>query len=319
MRDYIIRRFFLIIPTLLIVTVILFGMVRFVPGSALELMVAEMEETAEVTEVTIEHVRQELGLDVPVHVQYARWFGDILRGDLGNSLWTGRSISEELIEKLPVSLELGIIAVVIGLIIALPIGVYSAIRQDTGADYIGRTAAIIGLSLPNFWLATMLMVYPAIWWGWSPPVKYIPFTTDPLGNAFQFLWPGLIMGTAHAAGTMRMTRTMMLEVLRQDYIRTAWAKGLRERAVVMRHAMKNAMIPVVTMIGMQIPGILNGAVIMETIFALPGVGYYIVEGVRTRDYTVIQGVNLFLAAALMVVNLVTDLTYAWLDPRIRYK
>ena len=217
--------------------------------------------------------------------------------------------------------------------IALPVGIYSAIRQDTVADYLRRSVAIIGLATPNFWLAIMVMLYPAIWWGWSPPMEWIPFTEDPLGNLGVFIIPSLILGTAMAAATMRMTRTMMLEVLRQDYVRTAWSKGLKERVVIIRHAIKNALIPVITrsagligraaaaqpLCGLQLPILVGGAVIMENIFNLPGLGRLILDSLKNRDYPVVSGINLFFGTAVMGVNLMIDLLYPYLDPRVRYK
>jgi len=227
MSAYAIRRLLLIIPTVFIVTLIVFFSVRFVPGSVIDLMVAEMAtESGLGSELTAEYVRTALGLDVPVHVQYGRWLSGVVQGDFGNSLWTGRPITQEIISRLPVTVELGILAIIIALLISLPVGVYSAIRQDTLADYAGRTFAVLGLSVPNFWIATMVVVYPSIWWNWMPSVEYIPFFQNPMVNLLQFIIPAIIMGTSMSAGIMRMTRTMMLEVLRQDYIRTAWAKGL---------------------------------------------------------------------------------------------
>jgi peptide/nickel transport system permease protein len=214
---------------------------------------------------------------------------------------------------------LGVLSIVIGLVIALPVGIYSAIRQDTAADYLGRSIAIIGLATPNFWLAIMVMIYPAIWWGWAPPLELIPFTEDPLGNLGVFLIPSLILGTASAAATMRMTRTMMLEVLRQDYIRTAWSKGLRERVVVIRHTIKNALIPVVTLIGLQLPILVGGSVIIENIFNLPGLGRLMLTALTDRDYPVISGINMFFATVVVGINLLIDLLYAYLDPRVRYE
>ena len=203
--------------------------------------------------------------------------------------------------------------------IALPVGIYSAIRQDTAADYLGRSFAILGMATPNFWLALMVLLYPAIWWGWSPPLELVPFTEDPLGNLGVFIIPSLILGTASAASTMRMTRTMMLEVLRQDYIRTGWAKGLKERVVVLRHAIKNALIPVVTLIGLQLPILVGGSVIMENIFNLPGLGRLFVIALEDRDYPVVSGINLFFGTAVVLFNLLIDLVYAYLDPRVRYE
>ena len=219
---------------------------------------------------------------------------------------------------MPVTVELAVMAIVIGQLIALPVGVYSAMRQDTPADYVGRSIAIIGMATPNFWLALMVVLYPVIWWGWSPPMELIPFTEDPLGNLGMFIIPALIMGTALSAGMMRLTRTMMLEVLRQDYIRTAWAKGLKERVVITRHAVKNAFIPIVTAIGAELPMLVGGSVIMENIFNLPGLGQLFLNSVEARDYRVISGVNLVYAFVVMGSNLFIDLLYPYLDPRVRY-
>jgi peptide/nickel transport system permease protein len=266
-----------------------------------------------------EYLRRALGLDEPVHVQYWKWVGKAARGDLGTSLWSNRSITEEIVNKAPVSIELGIWALVTGLIIALPIGIYSAIRQDTWGDYAGRTFAILCISLPGFWLATIAVVYPAIWWNWSPALRYIPFTKDPVANIVQFAVPGIIMGASFSGGTMRLMRTMMLEVLRQDYIRTAWAKGLNERVVILRHAMKNAMLPVVTVVGMSLPMLIAGDVIFEQIFSLPGVGRYLLDAVGRRDYPIICGINLVIATLVLVSNLAVDLAYGWLDPRVQHQ
>jgi peptide/nickel transport system permease protein len=330
MRAYVIRRLLLLVPTLLLVTVLVFMVVRFIPGSVIDLMVAEMSMEASLgQQISEDYIKHSLGLDVPVHIQYLRWLGvmpkedgetkGVIQGDLGKSLWSGRSITSEMLAKIPVSFELGIFAMLTGLIIALPIGVYSAMRQDTWGDYAGRTFAILAISLPGFWIATMVIVYPSIWWGWSPSMEYIPFFKDPGGNIFQFAVPGIIMGLTLSGATMRMTRTMMLEVLRQDYIRTAWSKGLSERTVIMRHALKNALIPVVTMVGMQLPILIGGAVITEQIFALPGIGRFLVDAINRRDYPIISGINLVVAMVVLVVNLLIDLTYAWLDPRVQYR
>ena len=318
MRAYIIRRLLLIIPTLFILSILVFLSVRFIPGDVIDVMVAEMD-FYQGWDVDREALMRMMGLDVPVYVQYGRWMeGIFLHGTLGNSLLGAWTVEERIIDRLPVTLELGLLAIVIGLLIALPVGIYSAIRQDTAADYVGRSIAIIGLATPNFWLGIMVMVYPAIWWGWSPPMRLIPFTEDPLGNLGVFLIPSLILGTATAASTMRMTRTMMLEVLRQDYIRTAWSKGLNERVVIMRHAIKNALIPVVTLIGLQLPILVGGAVIMENIFNLPGLGRLMVNALESRDYPVVSGVNLFFGTAVLGINLMIDMIYPYLDPRVRY-
>ena len=335
MRAYIIRRLLLIIPTLFILSIIVFLSVRFIPGDIVDAMAAQIERSQPGMTIDREAVERMLGLDVPVYVQYGRWIGvlptpdwvtgeshfkGLLQGNLGHSMIRGKvAVDELIIGRLPVTIELGVLAIVIGLLIALPVGIYSAVRQDTAADYLGRSVAIIGLATPNFWLGMMVMIFPAIWWGWTPPLKLIPFTEDPLGNLGMFLLPSLIVGTATAASTMRMTRTMMLEVLRQDYIRTSWSKGLKERVVVLRHALKNALIPVVTLIGMELPIVVGGAVIMENIFNLPGLGQLMVNALIDRDYPLISGINLFFATAVVGINLMIDLIYAFLDPRVRYK
>ena len=331
MRAYIVRRLLLIIPTLFILSILVFLSVRFIPGDVIDTMV-DLEQSAMVG-IDREALLRMLGLDVPVYVQYGRWIGvlptpdfvtgkshfkGLLQGSLGESLMSPFTIEERILGRLPVTIELGLLATVIGLLIALPVGIYSAVRQDTAADYLGRSIAIIGLATPNFWLALMVIIFPSIWWGWSPSMELIPFVEDPLGNLGMFLIPSLILGTASAAATMRMTRTMMLEVLRQDYVRTAWSKGLKERVVIMRHAIKNALIPVVTLIGLQLPILVGGSVIMENIFNLPGLGRLMVVALEDRDYPVVSGVNLFFGTAVVGINLLIDLFYPFLDPRVRY-
>ena len=317
MRSYIIRRLLLMVPTLFIVTVIVFLLIRLIPGDLIGAMAEEMGPQVGLN-MDREAIERRLGLDVPIHVQFGRWIGDLLQGNLGTTLRGELPVVEQILPRLPVTFELGVMAIVIGLLIALPVGIYSAIRQDTAFDYLGRSVAIIGLATPNFWLGIMVMIYPAIWWGWSPPMELITFADDPLGNLGMFLIPSLILGTASAAATMRMTRTMMLEVLRQDYIRTAWAKGLNERVVVMRHALKNALIPVVTLVGFQLPILIGGSVIIEQIFVLPGIGRLLVSALSQREYHLVSAINLMLATAVIVINLMVDLTYAYLDPRVRY-
>lgn len=335
MRAYLIRRLLLIIPTLLIVTAIVFLSVRFVPGTVLDLMVAEMGELTGITDLNVEYLKGVLGLDVPLHIQYVRWLGvwpqapvdgetagkvsGILQGDFGTSLWRNESVMDNLLSRLPVSLELGAMALIIAWSIALPIGIYSAMRQDTVGDYVGRTFAILCISVPSFWIGTMVIVYPSILWGWTPSVVYIPLAEDVGGNLLQFIIPGAIMGMVMSGTTMRMTRTMMLEVLRQDYIRTAWSKGLRERTIIIRHAAKNAFIPVVTIVGGMVPILIGGTVIMEQIFCLPGVGRLMFDALNKRDYPVISGINTIIATVVLFVNVLVDITYAWLDPRIQYR
>jgi peptide/nickel transport system permease protein len=334
MKAYIIRRLLLIIPTLFILTIIVFLSVRFLPGDIIDATVAMMQSFSSETEFDREAIMRYMGLDVPVHVQYGRWIGvlptpdwvtgeshfkGLLQGTLGESLWGGLSIEERIIGRLPVTIQLGVLSIAIGLVIALPVGIYSAIRQDTAADYAGRSIAIIGLATPNFWLALMVMIYPAIWWGWSPPMDWVPFTEDPLGNLGVLIIPSVILGTAMSAGTMRLTRTMMLEVLRQDYIRTAWSKGLKERVVIIRHTIKNALIPIVTLIGLQLPLLVGGSVIIENIFNLPGLGRLFLMALEGRDYPMVSGINLVLSGVVMLNILLIDLIYPYLDPRVRYE
>ena len=318
MRAYIIRRLLLVIPTLFILSLIVFFSVRFIPGDTIDAMLGTVDFSAEVDREALERM---LGLDAPSHIQYVRWLGDILlHGSLGHSLVGNRDAVEQTIAgRLPVTIQLGLMSVVIGLVLALPVGIYSAIRQDTAADYAGRSVAIVGLATPNFWLAMMVMLYPAIWWGWSPPMEVIQFTADPLGSLGVFIIPSLILGTYLSAAAMRITRTMMLEVLRQDFVRTAWSKGLSERVVVLRHAVKNALIPIVTLIGLQLPILVGGSVIMENIFNLPGLGRLMLSALTDRDYPLVSGINLFFGTAVVAINLTIDLLYGYLDPRVRYQ
>ncbi len=327
MRAYVIRRLLLIIPTLILVTIIVFFTIRLIPTDVIDIMLTEQVESSSAYDR--ETLERELGLDAPLHIQYGRWLGflptpdegfnGILQGNLGESLWTKITVTNELKNRLPVSFELGLISLIIGQLIALPIGIYSAIRQDTVGDYISRTFAIVCIAVPSFWLGTMVMVFPALWWNWSPPMQYIRLTADPIGNLKMMLLPAAILGMVLSGTTMRMTRTMMLEVLRQDYIRTAWAKGLRERVVVMRHALKNALIPIVTIIGMQLPLLIGGSVIIENIFCLPGVGALMVRVINNRDYIVLSGLNLVMAVVVLLINLGVDVTYSYLDPRVHYQ
>ena len=317
MRTYVIRRFLLVVPTLFLVTIIVFLIVRSIPGDVIDVMMSEMSELG--ASLDRERIMQMLGLDLPVHVQYGRWIGGVLQGDLGVSLRGDVPITPKILARLPVTFELGVLAVIIGLLISLPIGIYSAIRQNTVGDYAGRGIAVTFISVPTFWTATMVMIYPALWWGWAPSVRLIPFTEDPLGNLGMFLIPAAILGMVLSGTTMRMTRTMALEVLRQDYIRTAWSKGLEEKIVVMRHVLKNALIPVVTLVGFQLPILIGGSVILEQIFVLPGVGTLLLDAIQKRDYPIVSGINLFIATAVVLTNLLIDLTYGYLDPRVRYR
>ena len=318
MRGYLLRRLLALLPTLLLASVIVFVTVRLIPGDVIDLMLSQNDVSADTK--SREQVIAALGLDRPLWQQYGRWVSAIvLHGDLGRSLWQGTPVTEHLWARLPVTFELGLIALLVGLVIALPIGIYSAVRQDTAGDYLARSFSILLLSVPSFWLGTMVVVFPSIWWGWSPSVDYVGFFTDPVRNLQQMLLPGIVLGAALSAVTMRLTRTMMLEVLRQDYIRTAWAKGLSERLVILRHALRNAMIPVVTLVGLQAPLLIGGAVIIEQIFVIPGMGLLLLEAVQQRDYPIITGVFLVVGVAVMGINLLVDLSYGLLDPKVRLR
>ena len=317
MQAYILRRLLALIPTLIFASIIVFTTVRLIPGDIIDMMLSQNDISA--GKMDREALVKALGLDQPIWSQYLAWVGNLLRGDMGNSLWQSTPVVDRLAERIPATFELGLIAIVIGLSIALPVGIYSAIRQDTAGDYVARSFSILLLAVPSFWLGTMVVVIPSIYWGWSPEVSYIPFTEDPWGNLKQMLVPGAVLGAALSAVTMRMTRTMMLEVLRQDYIRTAAAKGLPERLVVFRHALRNALIPVVTLIGLQAPLVIGGAVIIEQIFGIPGMGTLLLDAVNQRDYPIITGVFLVVGLAVMLINLVVDLSYGLLDPRVRVR
>jgi peptide/nickel transport system permease protein len=314
MSTYIIRRVLLMIPTLFFVTVLVFLIVRLLPGDAVENIIGQY---VSLTQGDRDRVKHELGLDRPWYSQYKDFVVGSLHGDFGRSLQSHQPISRDLKQRLPVSFELGALALFLGVAIAIPIGVLAAIRQDSIIDQVARSSAITLLALPAFWLGTLVIVYPNVWWQWAPP-RYTPFREDPIQNLYFFLIPAAILAVGLAGAIMRLTRAQMLEVLRQDYIRTAWAKGLRERSIVIRHALKNAMIPVLTLVALQIPIVVGGAVVIETIFSVPGMGFYLVSAANAKDYPVIQAVTLLVAVIVVLSNLAVDLMYAYLDPRIRY-
>ncbi len=314
MREYVIRRVLLLVPVMLLVSLMVFSIIRLVPGDAVELMMVESGNVRD-----LERAREQLGLTRPIHEQYLVWVSNVVRGEFGHSLWTGRSVRDEILQRLPVTFELALLAMLISLAIAVPAGIVSAIRQDRWPDYAGRLVSIAGLSIPDFWSATLIIGFSSIWFHWMPRPGYIPFLQDPATNLQQFVLPALTLGAVLSASVMRMTRSQMLEVLRQDYMRTAWAKGLQERAVIVRHGLKNAMIPVITIMGVQFGYLMGGTVVMEVIFSLPGLGKSTLDAILQRDYPQLQA-NVLVAAAIMVtMNLLVDLFYAWFDPRIRYR
>ena len=314
MQAYLVRRLLALIPTLLFVSLIVFASIRLIPGSVVDLMLAHNDIATGQDRATVEAA---LGLDQPVLVQYFRWIGGVLKGDLGNSLWQNTPVTQQLIARVPITFELGFIALIVALSVALPIGIYSAMRQDTAGDYLTRSFAIIMLAIPGFWLGTLVMVFPSVWWRWSPELDYVPFFTDPIKNLGHVIVPAILLGLSLSAITMRMTRTMMLEVMRQDYIRTARAKGLSEGLLVVRHALRNGLIPVVTLIGLQAPVLIGGAVILEQIFVIPGMGLLLLEAVFQRDYPIVSGVFLVVGIGVLLINLMVDLSYGFLDPRVR--
>lgn len=316
MTEYISRRLLLVFPTVLLVAILVFSVVRLLPGDAVVIMLSE----ANVSEADIKEMRTRLGLDRPIHQQFLAWIGDIFRGDLGSSIYTRKPVFEEvLIERLPVTLVFTVMVVVLSLLVGIPIGILAAVRQDSLLDYATRSIAILGLSLPYFWTATLIILYGALWFQWMPPIRYVRFQDDPLAHISFLLIPSLLLAIYMAASVMRMTRTTLLEVLRQDYIRTALAKGLRERLVIWRHALRNAMGPVLVIIGVNIVVVLSGTVVLEQIFGIPGVGTYTIKAILWRDYPAIQAVNLFVALPVVLVNLAVDVAVGYLDPRIQQR
>ncbi len=316
MYKYVMRRLLLAVPVLLLSSLIVFSLMRVMPGDAL---IALMGESGNVGEQELAKLRRNLGLDRPYHEQYALWLWQMVSLNPGDSIFTNEPIAVSLRKAIPVTLELAALAMIIGIAIAVPVGVLSATRQDSASDYIGRVVAVSGLSFPEFWLGTLVITFAAIWFHWIPPIGYTSFWDSPLRNLQQFLLPAAVLGFRLSAATMRMTRSTVLEVLREDYVRTAWAKGLAGRMVVYKHALKNALIPVVTIVGGQLGVLLAGTVVVESIFALPGMGRLTVEAILYRDYPVVQTNVMLVAGTLVTLNLLVDLSYAWLDPRIRYR
>jgi peptide/nickel transport system permease protein len=313
MIRYALKRVLLVVPTLVIVSLFVFGIVRAIPGDVVDMMLEQFQYGRDAAEL-----RARLGLDRPVLEQYVRWLGSVVRGDFGESLWTKRPAMLDLAARFPVTLTLSLLSIVTSLVIALPVGILAAVRQDSAADYTARSVAVGALSVPNFWLATLIVVVPSVWFSWTPDIgNFTPLSHDPVGYLAQFALPALCLGITQAGVIMRMTRGMMLEVLRQDYMRTAWSKGLAARTVVLRHGLTNALIPIITVIGGQLPFYFGGSIVMEHIFGLPGLGSFVLEAINRRDYPVIQAVNLFVALLVVLSNLLVDLSYGVLDPRVR--
>lgn len=316
MHTYVLRRLVFSIPVLLLTSVIVFGLLHTVPG---DVIVAKLADQGTVKKEDIEMMRRQYGLDKPLPQQYFIWLGRLVRGNLGISIYTEEAITASLRRTFPVTLELATWAMLIAIAIGVPVGIVSAVFRNTPGDYLGRVAAILGLSAPDFWVATMAITLLAIQFHWLPPVHYRRLWEDPGANLTQFALPSLVIGYRLSASIMRMTRSTLLEVLREDYVRTAHAKGLRERVVVSRHALKNAFLPVITIMGGQIAFLLGGSVIIEQIFVLPGMGRLAIQGLTFRDYPLVQTLVMVFATIVVLANLLVDVSYAWLDPRIRYR
>jgi len=319
MGKYILRRILLGIVTIWLVTVILFTGLRIViPAVVGDVVDGMIEENARGDQDLVDALRKRLGLDEPVPVQYLKFVGGLLVGDLGKSFFNGRSVSQEIKDRLPVSLELGIIGLTATILVAVPMGIVSALKQDRWEDYVLRSYSVGSSSVPSFWIAIVIITYASLWWRWAPPLEFFYLHENPIAHIKMMMLPGLIIGLTPSGSFLRIMRGQMLEVLRQDYVRTARAKGLNETTVIFRHALRNGLIPIITIIGLILPNVIAGTVLFEIIFILPGMGRYLVESLRSLDYPVIQGTNIVFALLIVGSNILVDLSYAWIDPRIRY-
>ncbi len=318
MQTYIFRRLIALVPTVFLTSIIVFSVTRMMPGKLVDLILTDTDYGV-IDDALRAKIAKQLGLDQPIPVQYLNWMSDFfLHGDLGKSLRLGTPVIDEILFHLPRTIELGIFALIFALIAGFSVGIYSALRPESTGDHLARSGSIIGLAVPGFWLGTMVVVLPSVWWGWTPPLEVVPFSENPILNLKKFVIPAVVLSLPFSAVIMRMTRTMMLEVLNQDYIRTAWAKGQREYVIIFRHALKNAMIPVVTLIGLLVPVLFGGTVIIESIFNIPGVGTLLLAAVGERDYPMIAGISLIFTLIVITVNLLVDLSYGFLDPKVRY-
>ena len=316
MRTYMLKRVLSLVPTLIGVTILVFLMIRFIPGTVVDQLIGTEGRVDESTKAAM---RAFFGLDQPLYMQYWNWVSGILRGDFGQSWRSGLPVSKMIFDRLAVTAELGLLALLISLLVGIPLGTLSAVRENTFLDHVARLISLFSLSMPVFWQAAMMILAFSLWFNWVPPVDFASPLKDPISNLTQMMLPAVALGTVVAAQVMRMTRSSLLDVLRADYVRTARAKGLAEGLVVRRHAFKNALIPIVTVIGVQIGYLLGGAVVTEQVFTLPGVGRLVLDAVGQRDYPLVQGTILFIALLFMLSNLIVDLLYAYLDPRIRYE
>jgi peptide/nickel transport system permease protein len=310
---------FLFIPTILLTTMIVFALFFLVPGDAALFILTGEDGSGAVTEKDLVNLRHQLGLDRPIHVQYGAWLWGTVRGDLGDSIWYKTPVVDELKDKFAVTLELAVMGILMAFVVAVPLGVISAVKQDQWPDYVSRIISLIGIALPTFWLAILMVYFLAYVFNWLPPLGYATFWEDPLLNLQQLAFPAMAIAFHDLAFTARITRSSMLEVLREDYVRTARSKGLAELTVIGRHALKNAILPIVTVSGYQFARLLGGVIIVETIFVVPGLGRFLIESIIHRDFVVIQAVILLTAAVVLTLNLIIDLFYGVLDPRIRYQ
>ncbi len=314
MQQYLLNRVVLGLAALLGLSLLAFGLIRLVPG---DYLMAQLAESGNVADLAA--ARAQLGLDRPFAAQYVTWLAGVLRGDLGISFWSKRPVADDLLAALPVSLQLAVMAMLLSMALALPFGAVGAARRGGAADYAGRLLSFGGLSIPHFWIATLVLLYTSIWFRWVPPLGYISPRASLAQNLEQFVIPAAILGIHLSARSLRLVRSSLLDVLQEDYVRTAWAKGLAGRRVLWGHAFRNALVPILTILGSQFTYLLSGSVIIEDIFSLSGVGRYVVESITHRDYPAVQGAILFTGVVVVAINLVIDLAYAWVDPRIRYR
>ena len=319
MGTYIAKRIILFIPTLLLVTVVVFTVLRVIPGDPALIILGGEDAEEDVSQEQLDALRAKLGTDKPIHIQYLNWVGNMACGDFGISFYyEGDKVSDDLKDRFPVTLQLGLMSLILASVVAVPMGVISAIKQDTVGDYVTRIITIAGIALPNFWVAIMTIFFLVLIFNWAPPLAYVPPWEDPWVNFQQLIFPAIALGTSNMAFIARITRSAMLEVLHEDYIRTARAKGMGERTVISRHALRNALLPVLTLTGYEFGRLISGTVIIEVIFLVPGIGRLLITSVFHRDFPEIQGAIMAIAVVVLVSNLLLDLTYAWLNPRIRY-
>jgi len=317
MLGYVLRRLIGLIPVLIGVSLVVFFLMRMLPGDVAEMMLRS-EASGSVDPAAVAALREQLGLNQPLHVQYLDWVTGLLTLDAGNSAWSGRPVFAEIAERLPMTISLAMMALTISAVIAIPVGILAAVKQDSWIDYLVRSVTVSGLAIPNFWLATLVILGLMVFAGWAPPLGYVQFWQDPLANMQQLFWPAFVIGFGNAAVVARMTRSTMLEVLTEDYIRTAQAKGLGARTTLFVHALRNALLPVLTLLALELGSLLNGTVIMEVIFTLPGIGRYLIDAIFHRDYAVVQAIVVLMAVVFVLLNLLTDILYGALDPRVRY-